>query len=343
MSGLRHNPYVGSFHNVKLQAENGGINCKDFMAESKNNPLVGVFRHSPSAVTGRLGLKGVITEKSVVPPVISQLQISKENQVTLTPPSLTQLHSSEMNAHRSALRPQVTAHGRSFVTSWRQIPLVKYESSTAESINKSAISSVVGRGDSPPVCSICIEPYADGDQLKTLACSHIFHTCCVGKWWFQACLNEEESSFDCPECRQEHFRRRQQPNETQPEPQQLQDEKSIAETSEPETASCSNQIAGDSFLSMGNYLLESNYDLISDVDVVVARDLFATASPCRSKPQTQSEVEVNCSRSDTEEIDPTDEDACALQLTDLSISLHRENSNSVSVDDSSYSDCGGSN
>jgi hypothetical protein len=89
MTGLKHNPYVGSFHGVHLSFDSeAATNTKtnsysqynyknEVMIESKNNPLIGIFRHSPSSDNHKLqGLKGIIYDKKVEKPnIISQVQV----------------------------------------------------------------------------------------------------------------------------------------------------------------------------------------------------------------------------------------------------------------------------
>ncbi len=90
MIGLRHNPYVGSFHHgindfTRIEhnsCSNDESNSRNFesqiMSESKNNPLIGIFRHSPSQTSQKsLGLKGIIySEKAHKPAnMLSQLQV----------------------------------------------------------------------------------------------------------------------------------------------------------------------------------------------------------------------------------------------------------------------------
>lgn len=89
MTGLRHNPYVGSFHhgiNDVTRIERNSSTDKSYpctlenqiMSESKNNPLIGIFRHSPSQTSQKsLGLKGIIYSEKVIKPsnMLSQLQV----------------------------------------------------------------------------------------------------------------------------------------------------------------------------------------------------------------------------------------------------------------------------
>jgi hypothetical protein len=46
------------------------------------------------------------------------------------------------------------------------------------------------------VCSVCLEPYNIGDQLKQTVCNHYFHDECLKEWF-----NSENGSVFCPVCR----------------------------------------------------------------------------------------------------------------------------------------------
>ncbi|KAF7056273.1 hypothetical protein CFC21_063696 [Triticum aestivum] len=42
-------------------------------------------------------------------------------------------------------------------------------------------------------CAVCLEDFQDGDELRTMPCSHSFHRCCIFRWL--------EISRVCPYCR----------------------------------------------------------------------------------------------------------------------------------------------
>lgn len=221
MTGLRHNPYVGSFHGKNFQTGDGMVSKQLIMEESKRNPLIGVFRHSPSVPSKSLGLKSILYRETTQPPIFSQLQVSRDVKKFPT---------------------------HNFLRSFRQIPTKVFTASSVGS--KSSVS-----GNSPPAqleedenlptCSICLDPYADGDELRTFACSHCFHNECVSKWIFHRCLNNDElDSFNCPECRQNHV--------------------TLSEAGSSRT-SLAEGISSMSFLQVGeNMAREGGYDFLSD-------------------------------------------------------------------------------
>jgi len=154
------------------------------------------------------------------PPIFSQLQVARESKKL--PP-------------------------HNFLKSLRQIPTKVYSASSVGSRSERSCTSP----DQPeedehlPTCSICLDPYADGDELRTFACSHCFHNECVSKWIFHRCLdNEELDSFNCPECRQNHI--------------------TLSEAGSSRT-SLAEGISSLSFLQVGeNMAREGGYDFLSD-------------------------------------------------------------------------------
>lgn len=255
MTGLRHNPYVGSFHGVNLPLHdkfNIG-NVKTVMTESKNNPLVGVFRHAPSISAKSPGMKSMINGP-IKPPLFSQMQVNRR------PP-----------------QQKAMSAKYSFLASLKQIPVSKY-SSPANSVSCASVNCECK--DDLPLCSICLEPYVDGDELYTLACSHCFHSECAKKWFVTGCLNNEESaSFNCPECRQNHV--------------ELSEESSLMSGGE--------GICSSSFLHVGQNLAnEGGYDFASDAD----SDFFPT--PVRRKGSRDSFCSDHPSLHDSVKLTPTE-------------------------------------
>jgi hypothetical protein len=45
-----------------------------------------------------------------------------------------------------------------------------------------------------PVCSICLENVALGDDISVLRCGHKFHACCIYRWF-------DKDTVVCPYCR----------------------------------------------------------------------------------------------------------------------------------------------
>lgn len=153
------------------------------MLESKNNPLVGFVRHSPSSISKSMGLKRIISEDpSIKPPILTQLQL-KRNEMTSSP--LTE---------------------KNFVRSLKQIPTSVYSSSEVQSPSRRGSIKLDENSEDQCLCAICMEAYADGDEILTLACAHCYHSECASKWFYQDCLNSAhmESNFSCPKCRKNH-------------------------------------------------------------------------------------------------------------------------------------------
>ena len=50
-------------------------------------------------------------------------------------------------------------------------------------------------GTAIPECSLCLQPYRDGELLRRLPCRHTFHASCVDRW-----LLRSAGSARCPLC-----------------------------------------------------------------------------------------------------------------------------------------------
>jgi hypothetical protein len=316
MNSLRHNPYVGSFHNKNLFLEDTTSSSKNVMMESKSNPLVGVFRHSPANNPHTFGLKGILYQNEENKPVVlSQLQVPRE---------------------RKNLPIK-----RSFLQSLKTIPLKKFSTSSLAT-GSSASVSVNGKDDPGPVCSICIEPYLDGDELLTLACSHCFHRECARKWFFQGCLNNgEDSSFNCPECRQDHVQL------SLDCPQNILVGDSVS-------SRCGEEISSTSFFHVGQSLItEGGYDFMSDVGSESTRYTASSVglptgnnTPAttltRQKTYPDAVVGVSQGLSVDDKTSNGDHDV-ALQFNSMSIGISVKDVTVVRPNpmaESTYSDCG---
>ena len=49
-------------------------------------------------------------------------------------------------------------------------------------------------------CTLCLEPYSTGEQLRTLPCQHVFHASCIDCWLFDKCDSAKRA---CPLCRRD--------------------------------------------------------------------------------------------------------------------------------------------
>lgn len=68
----------------------------------------------------------------------------------------------------------------------QKLRLSKFTASPAMHVDAADVESVV--------CQICLDDFAEHDELRTLSCSHFFHARCVDVWL-------REKSCSCPVCR----------------------------------------------------------------------------------------------------------------------------------------------
>lgn len=161
------------------------------------NPNVGYFGHAPqsnkpdfakkakeiiaeSSKESNAGLQGILwEEESWKIPFISQVQISRELKFS--------------DRHIS-------------VHTLKQIPVSIYNS--GKNKNPSLIddngNSIDDDNDDEdfPTCSVCLDKFQDGDELRTLACSHCFHKRCIDIWLLGTFSNDTTVTCTCPQCRQ---------------------------------------------------------------------------------------------------------------------------------------------
>lgn len=135
------------------------------LEEFRRNPLVGLFRHAPvssSVAPAACGSAATLGWRSLGLKTILYVDSTKNGPVMVP-----------------RQQPQSSA-SHSFLISLRRIPSRVFSSSVS-SPSPTASLVVEETGESTeqclnkPSCSICLVPYVDGDELRTLACSHCFH------------------------------------------------------------------------------------------------------------------------------------------------------------------------
>lgn len=166
MLSYRHNPYVGSFHSTRRLDL---VNQSPVNVIESKSPLLPMFRHAParnSPLTLGLGLKEILyDEKTARKPFVTQVQVSNQlrTQKHVFPDALKHLPLSIFDI---------------------SLPIFKTET------------------DDIPLCSICLESFKDGDELRTLECSHCFHRRCIDLWLVGCLSDEHTNTRNCPQCRQ---------------------------------------------------------------------------------------------------------------------------------------------
>src|SRR5207248_9774127 len=93
--------------------------------------------------------------------------------------------------NETLLPPQSPSHKKS---RFKQFFGGSHKSSSTSSTPTVAPPFLIPNSDDA-VCSICLESYEDGDELRNLWCSHHFHKDCVDEWLK---LNKK-----CPMCRED--------------------------------------------------------------------------------------------------------------------------------------------
>ena len=162
MSNYKHNPYVGSFHSVNRYVVNPSINIID----SKRG-LLPMFRHAPPINGLGIGLKGILLKEDLLQkPFLNQIDLSKE----------------KLLINKKQLHPDIL----------KGLPLSIFNTDSSE-------SDVEG---DYPVCSICLDMFTDGDELRTLECSHCYHRKCIDIWLIGCLSSDQIDSCNCPQCRQ---------------------------------------------------------------------------------------------------------------------------------------------
>ena len=55
--------------------------------------------------------------------------------------------------------------------------------------------------ESQRFCSVCLEAYVDGDELRTLECRHTYHRECIVSWCLLNNCATNKTKPTCPDCR----------------------------------------------------------------------------------------------------------------------------------------------
>ena len=71
-----------------------------------------------------------------------------------------------------------------------ELPLKTFRSPTANDRDgdgttiglNDADNTTMGFGQSQMLCSICLDDFEDGEQVRELRCNHIFHVQCIDEW-----------------------------------------------------------------------------------------------------------------------------------------------------------------
>ncbi|CAN8065892.1 unnamed protein product [Agarophyton chilense] len=67
---------------------------------------------------------------------------------------------------------------------------------SAPSSASTAPHDEAGSDDEEPICAVCLEEFESGQQVRQLACSHLYHRTCIDPWL-------QASSNSCPLCKRE--------------------------------------------------------------------------------------------------------------------------------------------
>ena len=73
-------------------------------------------------------------------------------------------------------------------------------SSDKEPASCQVTSSKSASSDDVETCTMCLDPFAPGDQLRILPCGHAFHLACVDRWLIEEQVGQRRS---CPVCKQD--------------------------------------------------------------------------------------------------------------------------------------------
>lgn len=167
---FKHNPYVGTFHSIN---RNDTISHRQSNVIDTKSPLLPMFRHAPPGCMNNMntisGLKSLLYEDpdfKSLKPFVTQVQVSEQ-----------------VKPIKKHLTPDALKH----------LPLSIFDVSLSPSITSD---------NDLPTCSICLDCFKDGDELRTLECSHCYHRHCIDIWLIGCLSDELTDTCKCPQCRQ---------------------------------------------------------------------------------------------------------------------------------------------
>jgi Ring finger domain len=77
------------------------------------------------------------------------------------------------------------------------IPFAEFNGASKQDLEQHTITELFNSeaADGDDSCSICLNEFAHGEEVRKLSCEHLFHTACVAEWLIKSRL--------CPLCRQD--------------------------------------------------------------------------------------------------------------------------------------------
>ena len=96
-------------------------------------------------------------------------------------------------------------HGTYYLFQWLRRQLQRWRSNASRRALKAAITRLpireVSMGGSGESCSVCLENFCVGDQLRVLSCRHEFHARCVDAWLLGEKQQQQHWEPSCPLCK----------------------------------------------------------------------------------------------------------------------------------------------
>jgi hypothetical protein len=108
---------------------------------------------------------------------------------------LSNMDQSDENGMQSSSKPveESTSTGDQSIPIETEKP-AEHTSTTPKRHSLASLRSLAASDEEVPACAICLDDFADGDQLRQLPCQHRFHTVCIDPWL-------TEKSSQCPLCK----------------------------------------------------------------------------------------------------------------------------------------------